>query len=264
MTRAERRASYAKPMKRNDLTNRHPILSFTLTVIAISALAGCAGVRTDGANPSPQSSDRPSATPSSSTNTDTGVRDDLIVTRFSATATANTGETAHVVETVYAPHKITPAERKMLTTAPCPDWESVSPDGVGLPVRLTTTEVSGSWPKYHFIAVRSDYSSTSHAYTASAWNGAWDGLMASCTDGIALIPGQASGIVMIDPHKSADDDSWGKGTWGLTAEFGEDRPLKVKLSACSIEIGPAATASPHLAAMTTADATHGCVLGWNE
>jgi hypothetical protein len=203
------------------------------------------------------------AFPSASPGADAGALADPIVFRISATATANTGQTAHLVETVHAPHTITGTERATLTSALCSGWKSEFPAAVGLPVDLKTTRVRGTWPKHHQVGVVASYLSSAHTYTAAAWTGSWEVLRANCSDGIAVIPGSATGVILVDPNAPVDAESWGGGGYGFHVDFDEGDKAKptVTLSHCTIEIGSGAAASPLLSALTSADATHGCVFG---
>jgi hypothetical protein len=252
-------------MKRTDSARRHPFVSIAIGVVAVTALSACATTTPGRAAPPVSGPVIPSPSPSISVDPTSSISAGPIVVRVSTTASSGTGVTAKLVLTVHAARALTAGERTRLG-AECSGWENDFPAGIGLPVDVSSTMVSGTWPAGHPVGIVASYLSDAHGYTAAtAWTGnGWTEMRAACSEGAAVIPGSASGIILINPKAPVDAQSWGGGSWGFAQNIDVQDPKSahlVTMSHCSIEVGPAGLASKRLSAMKASSATNGCEFG---
>jgi hypothetical protein len=177
-----------------------------------------------------------------------------VVFRITAVVTATGGESARLVETVFAPTTGDGTEPAKMSAAMCDDsgWQQLFPDPSWLHLSATATMLSGSsWPQAAPIALAS-----SGANSWVAWTGANRTGQAYCSPPNMLIPDDSTAVIPIAAGVPADDmKSWGTWVYGFAwAREGEDvstRPFT--FTSCTLERGPGAAASP---TVTAWDPTH--------
>ncbi len=217
-------------------------VAVAVLLAASMALTGCAPQTGSTAKARPSTSaarPAPSATP---TPTATPLPADVLF-RISVVATAGSGATALLTETVHAPVAATTnqaADEAALDTN-CDGWRSAYTPTKYLVANVVTTVTSGSWVPTDSIAT------DMAAYPV--WTGDQRPFRAFCGTALPLIPGIARAVSPVGGGPSDSQGGWAIYRYGFSvpSDAGGSGATagatKVVLSACAIQLGSAAHAS---------------------
>ena len=229
------------------------------TALLAGALIGCASDDPRAEElPSPVIDETPTPTPTPSASL---LPDDVLFV-ISGTVTAPSGESAHVVQTVFAPTTATAAaDTAALAAAECGE---LGADPTFLHVEVETTMVSGpTLPDLVLITIPLDGAAISWTGAAATPGNAY------CASGGAL-PGSALGIIAVPASGGPDDPGgWGTLRYGINGYVlppdpeGPEDVEALPIADCRIVRGPASLASARVSAWDVASPVlpGSCVFG---
>ena len=223
-----------------------PVLGCAAVAVLLAAsmaLTGCTPQPSPSAKAAPSTSNArptPSATP---TPTTTPLPADVLF-RISAVATAGSGATAVLTETVHAPVTATTnqaADGAALDTN-CDGWRSAYTPTKYVVANVVTTVTSGSWAPTDSIATdMAGY---------PVWTGDQRPFRAYCGTALPLIPGIARAVSPVGGGASDSQGGWAIYRYGFSVPGAASGSAgatagaaNVVLSKCSIQLGPAASGS---------------------
>jgi hypothetical protein len=231
------------------------IAQATLALVTVAALAVLAGCTADAPSPSgsPIASSSATSTPRP-TSSEAALPANALFRITAVVSSKSSGATARLVETVLAPSNGDGTEAAQMSTAKCGDtgWTNQYVRPSWLSVTVTSELLSGSvWPAEDGVGVK-----TTGRNAFPAWSGDVRPFQAYCASGLATIPGTGHAVLPVDGVAGADDPhSWG--TWQYGFDWAVDGGLgpgdqPFTFTSCTLERGPAATASATVSAWNPA------------
>ena len=214
---------------------------------AVAALLTAAIVLTGctphpAASASPSKSGRAVSTPTpSATPTLPPLAADVLF-QITVTATAPDGAVAQLTETVHTPVVATSSQSadETLLDNECDSWRNAFPSTKFLVGEVATAVTSGTW--------NSDNTVATDMAGYPVWTGDQRPFQAYCASALPSIPGAARAVSPVGGGDADTDGGWGIYRYGFAvptdpSAADSPSPTGVVLSACSIQLGSAASTS---------------------